>query len=260
MPQIEDFPQGVVLMTSHRIEIAMRIPGPWADGKMLAQAISGDCNLSGDSLVLPDGSQVELHIRPRDSQFADVFKSSCRREPTSKELQQVQNYRLQVCLAGPGGSMESASAMMRSALPLLQAGGAGVFIDNSALSFGASDWSKMAEFCDADALTFGLVNIIRSDQDIYTIGMQVLGQPDLIMPIKSAGDGGSLIIDLMLKTATSGQSFEDGQKMELPTGRSFRVRKIPDEDFPAGSPMHNPWGRLQLSSDRSQRSAFTRML
>jgi hypothetical protein len=155
--------------------------------------------------------------------------------------------------------MESASAMMRSALPLLQAGGAGVFIDNSALSFGASDWSKMAEFCDADALTFGLVNIIRGDRDVYTIGMQVLGQPDLIMPIKSAGDGGSLIIDLMLKTATCGQSFEEGQKMELPNGQSFRVCKIPDEDFPARSPMHNPWGRLQLSSERSANKSLSQM-
>lgn len=152
--------------------------------------------------------------------------------------------------------MESASAMMRSALPLLKAGGAGVFVDNSALSFGASHWSEMAEFCDADALTFSLVNIIRGNQDIYTVGMHVLGQPDLIMPIKSAGEEGALIIDLMLKTATSGRTIEDGGQIELPNGQAFRVRKIPDEDFQAGLPMHNPWGRLQLSSDRNQRSAL----
>lgn len=255
MPANEYFPQGGILMTNHRIEIAMRIPGPWADEKMLVQAISSDCKLSGNSLVLANGSQVQLYVRPRDSQFADVFKTSCRRKPSGQELERVQNYRLQVCLVGSGGSMESAAAMMRSALPFLKAGGAGVFVDNSALSFGASHWSEMAEFCDADALTFSLVNIIRGNQDIYTVGMHVLGQPDLIMPIKSAGDEGSLIIDLMLKIATSGRTIEDGGQIELPNGQAFRVRKIPDEDFQAGLPMHNPWGRLQLSSDRNQRSA-----
>jgi len=191
MPANEYFPQGGILMTNHRIEIAMRIPGPWADEKMLVQAISSDCKLSGNSLVLANGSQVQLYVRPRDSQFADVFKTSCRR----------------------------------------------------------------AEFCDADALTFSLVNIIRGNQDIYTVGMHVLGQPDLIMPIKSAGDEGSLIIDLMLKIASRGRTIEDGGQIELPNGQAFRVRKIPDEDFQAGLPMHNPWGRLQLSSDRNQRSA-----
>lgn len=132
-------------MTSHPIEIALRIPGTWANEELLAQAIPSDCKLTGNSLVLADGSQVELYVRSRDRQFVDV---------------------------GPGGSMQSAAAMMRSAIPILKAGGAGVFVDNSALSFGASHWCKMAGVCDADALTFGYVTIVRNEQDTYTVSIR----------------------------------------------------------------------------------------
>ena len=152
--------------------------------------------------------------------------------------------------------MQSAAAMMRSAIPILQAGGAGVFVDNSALSFGASHWCKMAGVCDADALTFGYVTIVRNEQDTYTVGMQVFGKPDLIMPTKNVGQEGSVIIDMMLKTATSDQSFDAGHQMDLPYARLFKVHKIIDDKSPVGSPMHNPWGRLEFSCDRIEQPVY----
>jgi hypothetical protein len=243
-------------MTSHSIKIALRIPGTWANEELLAQAIPSDCKLSGNSLVLADGSQVELYVRPRDSQFLDVFKFSSRTDPTGQESERLRNYHLQVCLVGPGGSIQSASAMMRSAIPILKAGGAGVFVDNSALSFGASHWCKMADFCDADALTFGFVNVVRNKQHTYTVGMQVFGKPDLIMPTKSAGHEGSTIIDLMLKIATSDHSFDEGHQMDLPYARLFKVHKISDDKSPVGSPMQNPWGRLEFSCDRIEQPVY----
>lgn len=90
-------------MTSHPIEIALRIPGTWANEELLAQAIPSDCKLTGNSLVLADGSQVELYVRSRDRQFVDVFKASNRLDPTGQESESVRNYHLQVCLVGPGG-------------------------------------------------------------------------------------------------------------------------------------------------------------
>ena len=239
-------------MTSHPIEIALRIPGTWASQEELAQALPSGCKLSGNSLILADGSQVALYVRPRDGQFVDVFKTSSRLEPSGQESKSLRNYHLQVCLVGPGGSMQSASNMMRSAIPILKGGGAGVFVDNSALSFGASHWCQMAGLCDTDALTFGFVNIINNKQDAYTVGMQVIGQPDLIMPAKSAGYESSVIIALMLKTAIWGHTFDEGHKIDLPSGRIFKVHKIPDDKSRVGSPMHNPWGRLELSCDRNE--------
>jgi len=243
-------------MTSHRIEIALRIPGIWANEQQFKECISEECEISANSLVLADGSQVELYIRPKDRQFVEVFKTSCRTEPTQQESEGLRNYSLQVCLVGPGGSMESATAMMRSAIPILNAGGAGVFVDNSALSFGASDWCKMARFCDTDALTFGFVSIVRSGPITFTVGMQVLGLPDLIMPTDSVGRDGKVMIDVMFKTATCGQSFDEGHLIELPNGRTFSVHKIPDAKFPARSPMHNPWGRLELSFSQNKQFAY----
>jgi hypothetical protein len=240
-------------MTSHPIEIALRIPGTWVSQQQFAQSISSDCKISGNSLVLADGFQLEIFFRPRDGQFVEVFRNSCRTEMTAQESEGLRNYRYQVCLAGPGGSMESASAMMRSALPILDAGGTGVFIDNSALSFGGSMWRKMAGVSDTDSVTFGFVNVIRSKQETFTVGMQTIGQPDISLPTTGSGAEDLVLIDLIFKVATEGQTFDQGHSIELPDGQSFKVQKIPDFKVPSGSPIHNPWGRLELKSDQKMK-------
>ena len=243
-------------MSSHSVEIALRIPGTWASEDELAQSIPSDCKISGKSLILADGSEVEIFIRPRDRQFVEVFQNSCRTELTGNESKGLRNYRYQVCLMGPGGSMESASAMMRSALPILDAGGFGVFIDNSAISFGASVWRQMAGICDTDAVTFGFVNIFRSKAETFTVGMQTLGQPDLSLPSKSFGREDQSMIDLIFTTATEGHLFDEGHLIALPNGQTFKVHKIPDLRFRSGSPIHNAWGRLELCSDQNAKLVF----
>jgi hypothetical protein len=243
-------------MTNHPIKIALRIPGTWASQEEFTQAVSSDHKISGNTLILADGSQVEIFVRPRDGQFVEVFRNSCRTPMTEPEAEGLGNYRHQVCLVGPGGSMERASAMMRSALPILDAGGAGVFIDNSALSFGASIWQKMAGVSDVDAVTFGFVNIIRSKKETFTVGMQTIGQPDLSLPTTILEPEDSVMIDLIFKTATEGQTYGQGDSIALPDGQSFKVQKIPDSKIFPGSPIHNPWGRLELRSDQKMKDLF----
>jgi len=98
--------------------------------------------------------------------------------------------------------------------------------------------------------------VVRNKQHAYIVGMQVFGKPDLFMPAKSAGQEGSVIIDLMLKTSTSDHSFDEGHLMDPPYARLFKAHKIFDDKSRVGSPMNNPWGRLEFSCDRIEQSVY----
>src|SRR5262249_18532960 len=108
--------------------------------------------LSPDALTLPDATQVEFVAMKPDDQFAQIFRSSCRSPATADELAVVDGYTVNVGLSGPGGSLQAARTMMQAGAALVRAGGAGVFIDNSVLAHGGSNWLEMTEEGDPDAL------------------------------------------------------------------------------------------------------------
>src|SRR5687767_13989821 len=112
------------------IDIALRIPGPWGHPKELIARLPEGCRLTVDTLTLADGTEVEFVAMPADDQFAGIFRTSCRSRPTAEEQEAVDHYKVNDILKGPGGSLPAAHTMMRAAAVLLQAGGAGVFIDN----------------------------------------------------------------------------------------------------------------------------------
>ncbi|MBI3410793.1 MAG: hypothetical protein HY040_20850 [Planctomycetes bacterium] len=106
-----------------------------------------------------------------DNQFAKIFRSSCRKPATEEELATVEGYTVNVTLSGPGGSMQAARKMMQAAAAIVRAGGAGVFIDNSALAHGGKLWLEMTEDGGPDALSFAFVAIISNRADVWTMGM-----------------------------------------------------------------------------------------
>lgn len=237
-------------MTEPKILVTLRIPGDWADPLELFQAIPTDCDLKPDLLILGDGTEVEVNFREPDDQFVSVFANSCRREPTDAEKEAIENYTVQVCLTGPGGSEEDAAAMMRAAVAILHAGGAGVFIDNSGIAFGATAWRDMAENTNADALSFAFVNIVNSRTETYTVGLHVLGLPDLQMRPQDIGDEGSVIIEMIQYISSREKIVGEGHIIADLKGPRFMVSAVQDNKIPKHSPMHNPWGRLRLTSTK----------
>src|SRR5207245_4290714 len=111
------------------ITIALRIPGQWSHPGELIERLPAGCRLTPEALIVPDATQVEFGAMAADDQFAQIFRSSCRQPATDDELATVDSYKVNACLCGPGGSMESARTMMRAGAALVRAGGAGVFID-----------------------------------------------------------------------------------------------------------------------------------
>lgn len=231
------------------IQIIFRIPGAWAGPKELIERLPEGYRLTPEALMLPDGSKVEFGAVPADDEFAGIFRSSCRNEPTEEEMATLDGYSVNVLLSGPGGSIQAAHRMMQAAAAFVQAGGAGVFIDNSALAHGGQNWLAMTDNGSADALSFAYVSIVSGKTDVWTMGMHTLGLHDLIMKhVDAKSDFG--IIEVMRYMAESDKPVGDGHLLCDQTGPRFRAVNQSSDEKLAGGPMHNPFGRLRLVSMR----------
>ena len=231
------------------VEVALRIPGKWSHPKELIERLPADCRLTPEALILPDDTRFEFGALQPDGQFAQIFRSSCRQPATSEELATVDSYAVNVVLCGPGGSLDAARAVMRAGAAIVRAGGAGVFIDNSALAHGGQNWIAMTEDGGPDALSFAFVSIVSGKMEAWTMGMHVLGLRDVVMKRAEAEVDDFGIIDVIRYMSASEKPVGDGHILADLSGPRFRASAGPAE-FPPGSPMHNPFGRLKLVSMR----------
>jgi hypothetical protein len=163
------------------VEVVLRIPGTWSHPRELVESLPAGYRLTPEALIMPDGTKVEFNPMPPDDQFAEIFRSSCRRPPTEEELARIDGYTVNVGLSGPGGSLEAARTMREAGAAIVRAGGAGVFIDNCGLAFGGKLWLEMTEDASSDAVSFAFVGIVRSQTEVWTMGMHVLGMRDVVM-------------------------------------------------------------------------------
>jgi hypothetical protein len=228
------------------IKITLRIPGKWSHPRELLEALPSDCRLTPEALILPDATEVEFVPMPADEQFAQIFRSSCRRPATADELATVDHYTVNVCLSGPGGSQQAALTMMQAGAAIVKAGGAGVFIDNSGLAHGGQDWLEMTEDGGADALSFAFVGIVGGRTDVWTMGMHALGLRDIVMQRADADRFD--IIEVIRYVCRSDKPIDDGHVLADLEGPRFQAQVQESAEVPRGSPMHNPFGRLKLVS------------
>ncbi|MHC4140881.1 MAG: hypothetical protein ACYSUF_03025, partial [Planctomycetota bacterium] len=103
---------------------------------------------AGGRLYLPGGDDVEVIPLPPDDEFPRVFAGACRRLPSRRDRRTIESYGVNVCLAGPGGSLEAAIRMLRAGAAVVRAGGAGVFVDNSGRAHPSRDWIDLADAPD----------------------------------------------------------------------------------------------------------------
>jgi hypothetical protein len=232
------------------VVVTLRIPGQWQHPGELVERLPEGYRLADDGLALPDGSRVGFGGVAPDDQFAEVFRSACRQPATADELATVDGYTVNVILHGPGGSMEAARAMMQAGAAIVRAGGAGVFIDNSAMAHGGSNWLEMADDGGPDAVSFAFVSIIRGKADVRTMGLHVMGLPDVVMKRTDVEAGGFDIVDVIRYLAAGEKPVGDGHLIADLDGPRFRTVAEDDPESRPGSPMHNPFGRLRLVSLR----------
>jgi len=231
------------------VTIALRIPGKWSHPRELIQRLPVDCRLTAEALILPDTTQVAFGAMPSDDQFAQIFRSSCRQPAREDELAMVEGYTVNVLLSGPGGSMQAARTMMQAGAAVVRAGGAGVFIDNSTLAHGGRHWLELTDDGGPDALSFAFVAIIRGRAEVWTMGMHVLGLPDVVMK-RADVEGGFDIIEAIRYMSGGEKPVADGHILADLNGPRFQAFTQASPEELAGSPMHNPFGRLKLVSIR----------
>lgn len=182
------------------VTITLRIPGKWSGPKKLMKRLPADYRLAPEALILPDSTSIDFGARAPDSQFAKIFRESCRSPATDEELATADAYSVNVILQGPGGSMPAALKMMQAAAAVVRAGGAGVFIDNSAMAHGGQTWLEMTADGGPDALSFAFVSIVSGKTDVWTMGMHALGMRDVIMKRADLeGDGIEIVLAALVQ-------------------------------------------------------------
>ena len=230
------------------VTVALRIPGQWSHPRDLIERLPAGCRLTAEALILPDATEVGFGAARADDQFASIFRSSCRQPPTEDELAMVDGYTVNVFLSGPGGSMPAARTMMQAAAAVVRAGGAGVFIDNSAMAHGGRCWLEMTEDGSPDALSFAFVGVVRGRTEVRTMGMHVLGLRDVVMKRTDIEERGFDIVDVIRYLARGEKPIGDGHVIGDENGPHFRVFTQDSAAEGAGTPMQNPFGRLKLVS------------
>jgi hypothetical protein len=230
------------------VRTTLRIPGNWSHPRELLERMPEGFRLTPEALVMPDGTEIEFTPMPPDEQFAGIFRSACRQPATNEELEIVDSYTVNIVLSGPGGSRQAALTMMQAGAAIVRAGGAGVFIDNSAVAHGGRQWLEMTEDGGPDAVSFAFVAIVRGRQEVWTMGLHVMGLPDLVMRRLDLDANGDLIIDVIRYLCRGDKPVGDGHVLADEDGPRFRAVATSSDPQDAGSPMHNPFGRLKLVS------------
>jgi hypothetical protein len=232
------------------VTIALRIPGQWSHPGELIERLPAGCRLGPEVLILPDATSVEFGAMAADDQFPQIFRSSCRQPAAADELATLDSYRVNVLLSGPGGSMQAAWTIMRAGAAVVRAGGAGVFIDNSALAHGGRHWLEMTEDGGPDALSFAFVAIVQGRAEVWTMGMHALGLRDVVMKRADVEASGFDIVEVIRYLCRGEKPVGDGHVLADLNGPRFQAFTQDSPEELAGSPMYNPFGRLQLVSIR----------
>ncbi|MFN0020447.1 MAG: hypothetical protein ACKVP0_19495 [Pirellulaceae bacterium] len=232
------------------VKVVLRIPGPWSEPSELLERMPAGYRLGPEALILPSGAQVKTDFARPDEEFPGIFRTSLRRPATQEELAISDNYEVNVLLSGPGGSLEAAKTLLEAGASFVQAGAAGVFIDNCGLSFGGELWLQMAEDGSSDAVSFAFVSIIRSETEVWTMGFHVLGMRDVIMKRADVEQGGYDIVEVIRYLARGEKPVDDRHVIADLDGPRFQCFAEDGDARTAGSPMYNPFGRLRLVSLR----------
>jgi hypothetical protein len=229
------------------LEIGLRIPGTWEHPSQLSDRLPQGHRLVPNYLVLPDESRFEFYAHPADNEFARVFARACPQLPTESERERIEGYTVNACLVGPGGSFAAARRIMAATAALVRAGGAGVFVDNSALAHGGSDWLAL---CHPENQETGpiraFVNVVGAKMEVYSVGMHVLGHRDVVLP-RSGHDQNDYEAVLRFLHETCGQrTVNEGDVYTDPVLSNLRLQHEAMERFPPHLPMHNPYGQWRL--------------
>lgn len=235
------------LAKEHVIEVTLRLPGTWEHPGELIERLPEGCRLTPEALILPNGKSFEFNPLSSDEDFPRVFAGSCPKLPTEEEREQIENFTVNACITGPGGNLEAAYDLMQAAAALIEAGAAGVFVDNSGISHGATDWLALTESRQNGGVYWAFVTTVGNEDELYSMGMHILGFREAVIPRTGDEEFDFRTLHSFLGYSyASGAAIKNGDVVGDPILPTFRVYHEPHDRLPPGSPMSNPFGQWRL--------------
>ena len=101
-----------------------------------------------------------------------------------------------------------------------------------------------------DALSFAFVAIVRGQSGRVDDGHARLGLRDVVMKRADVEAGGFDIVEVIRYLSRGEKPIDDGHVFADLDGPRFQAFTQDSAEELAGSPMHNPFGRLKLVSMR----------
>jgi hypothetical protein len=239
--------------------IELRIPVKWVSPAAFGDALDRSesaYRLDDEALVhRQSGWKCECGASPHDDELVEIFAHEGRLK--YKELKEIDAHTAKIHLIGPGGSKEAARAMMDAASAIINAGAAGVMVDNSGVTHGRNDWLKLASDTTAGGLYWAWVNTTRESErrGLFSMGMHCLGLRDAeLFGAPSEDVAWQILHNFLGFTFASGKTVIDGEPVDDPELSMFRAHAEPCTRVPPGGPFFNPYGvwRMEFSEEEQE--------
>jgi hypothetical protein len=237
-------------------EITLRIPGPWESPDQLKAAMA---ETRGEFALLSDGADSEMYVLHKpskrrfrlgvdaaDDELAELFFDSPRGVHPS-EVDAIQNHKVELFISGPGGSIEAARAFLAVGKAFIEAGAAGVMVDNSGNCHGPRDWLDLANDKAMGGMYWAFVSVTATESEVFSAGMHCLGFRDAELPAPvDRQASGMMMHEFLGYTYQSGVAIVDGDPIGGPDGPEFFLPHIECTRIAKDTPWHNPFGVWRL--------------
>lgn len=232
-------------------EMVLCIPGPWTDATDLIRRLARDRTgylFAGRILMCMDTHfKCELVLEGPDDRMLRAFEASGPHWRDTPEMAAISEHSSVVYLVGSGGSQQNAESLMRAGAALLRAGGLGVKIESTGLSYKPADWH---EHCENLHLLFAhrALVVYLTGADVCSCGMHNLGLKDAATPSRNDPAAATELLRVFTQYLfTESPSIRAGQTFSVDEDAPvYRIEEQDSQTYDKNSLFHNPYGIWRL--------------
>jgi len=163
-----------------------------------------------------------------------------------EEFEAIQNHKLLYSIQGEFKTEQEFNALNQVIISILNEGALGVYMEHS----GAA-WSKASflEWVEHEEMMSAWLNFIETNDDLYTLGMESFGRPDLCIRLHHGEkmDLQGTLVEVAESLFLEESVFETGATIELEsTSIRYHIRKEPYQPYRKDDPEYNRKGLWRL--------------
>lgn len=163
-----------------------------------------------------------------------------------EEFEAIQNHKLLYSIQGEFKTEQEFNALNQVIISILNEGALGVYMEHS----GAA-WSKASflEWVEHEEMMSAWLNFIETNDDLYTLGMESFGRPDLCIRLHHGEkmDLQGTLVEVAESLFLEESVFETGATIELEsTSIRYHIQKEPYQPYRKDDPEYNRKGVWRL--------------